>query len=73
MAVYLAIAVAYLIGGLWSILAYRYSARVQGYALNGPLLAILAFVLWPLIALQIIFVSIHAYQRNRIARLKGRV
>jgi hypothetical protein len=74
--IYLAMALAYSIGGLWSVLAFGYSARGQGCTLRLRAwieLAALAFVLWPLLLAQTIFATIHAYQRNRLARLRRRV
>jgi hypothetical protein len=72
--VYQAMIAAYLLGGIWGVLAFRYSARRIGLRSNRGrfTLAALAFFLWPLILLQMIFISIHAYQRDRIRRLRGK-
>jgi hypothetical protein len=71
-----AIAAVYLIGSLWSVFALiRAIGGEAGHTFNREVLILgaIAFLLWPFILLQTIFISIRNRERERIARARGRV
>jgi hypothetical protein len=71
-----AIALVYLIGSLWSVFALmRCIGREGGRAFDREalILGAIAFLLWPFILLQTIYISIRNRERERVARARGRV
>ena len=70
--------IAYALGGVWGVLMFARIAREEGLRsyLAWAELASLSFFLWPLILLQMLVFSLRiyrSYQRERIARARGRV
>lgn len=66
---------AYLFGGFYSALVFTIAWHKAGSALSREWfeLAVIAFVLWPLIWTEDAIQSIKNRERNRIARLRRRV
>lgn len=71
MSIYWAIVLAYLLGGIWGVLAFARSGRDLGLRSKRKWveLGALAFILWPLILGQIIFISIYSCSKLKRKRL----